>query len=226
MALIKCPECGKENVSNSAVACPECGFGIREYSERLEYESKRKNVIVCPYCGRITGFPDSPVGSQEYESMQCSSCKNQMVHIDFSVDEYMKTANYDPVAMSSSDVSIYSRASKEMNREEHKKMYKKILHEIIEPMGKLEKDTMHYKSSLLAAGEMELEEYNALILSSRQNYSSPIQQKTNIPKCPTCGSENIEKISSFDKASGTFLFGLFSKNAKSQFKCKNCGYKW
>lgn len=31
MALIKCPECGKENVSNTAIACPNCGFAIREF---------------------------------------------------------------------------------------------------------------------------------------------------------------------------------------------------
>lgn len=31
MALIKCPECGKENVSDSAVSCPECGFAIKKY---------------------------------------------------------------------------------------------------------------------------------------------------------------------------------------------------
>lgn len=28
MALIKCPECGRENVSDSAEACPDCGYGI------------------------------------------------------------------------------------------------------------------------------------------------------------------------------------------------------
>lgn len=26
MALIKCPECGRENVSDTANACPGCGF--------------------------------------------------------------------------------------------------------------------------------------------------------------------------------------------------------
>lgn len=31
MALVKCPECGKENVSNTAKACPQCGFNIAEY---------------------------------------------------------------------------------------------------------------------------------------------------------------------------------------------------
>ena len=33
MALIKCPECGRERVSDSALACPECGFGVRDYVE-------------------------------------------------------------------------------------------------------------------------------------------------------------------------------------------------
>lgn len=36
MALIKCPECGRDNVSDSAVSCPNCGFNIREYFEKLQ----------------------------------------------------------------------------------------------------------------------------------------------------------------------------------------------
>lgn len=53
-----------------------------------------------------------------------------------------------------------------------------------------------------------------------------LREEQNLPKCPTCSSTNIEKISSFDKAAGAVMFGLFSKTARSQFKCKNCGYKW
>ena len=51
-------------------------------------------------------------------------------------------------------------------------------------------------------------------------------QQENIPKCPTCGSTNIKKISATSKAIGVLGFGLLSKTAKSQFECKNCGYKW
>lgn len=53
-----------------------------------------------------------------------------------------------------------------------------------------------------------------------------VQRQSNIPKCPTCGSTNIKKISATSKIVGASLFGLFSKNATSQFKCNNCGYKW
>ncbi len=31
MALIACPECGREKVSDSAISCPDCGFNIKEY---------------------------------------------------------------------------------------------------------------------------------------------------------------------------------------------------
>lgn len=51
-------------------------------------------------------------------------------------------------------------------------------------------------------------------------------QQQNIPKCPTCGSSNIKKISTTSKIMGAIGFGLLSKTAKSQFECKNCGYKW
>lgn len=52
------------------------------------------------------------------------------------------------------------------------------------------------------------------------------QENINTPKCPTCGSTNIKKISTTAKVGGAVMFGLFSKTAKSQFKCNKCGYKW
>ena len=50
--------------------------------------------------------------------------------------------------------------------------------------------------------------------------------KNNKPKCPTCGSTNIKKISTTSKVLGAAMWGLFSKTAHSQFQCGNCGYKW
>lgn len=44
MALIKCPECGKEKVSDNAPFCPECGFGIREYYSKVEQDQIKKEL--------------------------------------------------------------------------------------------------------------------------------------------------------------------------------------
>lgn len=34
MALVDCPECGRENVSDTAEQCPQCGYAIKNYFER------------------------------------------------------------------------------------------------------------------------------------------------------------------------------------------------
>lgn len=52
------------------------------------------------------------------------------------------------------------------------------------------------------------------------------KQNRFVPKCPTCGSTNIQQISTASKYIGAALFGIFSKTARSQFKCNSCGYKW
>lgn len=48
----------------------------------------------------------------------------------------------------------------------------------------------------------------------------------NKPKCPTCGSTNIKKISGTKRFVSTGLFGLASSNIGKTMECKNCGYKW
>ena len=57
MALIKCPECGKE-ISDKALACPNCGNPLREStSEQIIKEHEvndnvnNEGVLCCPYCG-------------------------------------------------------------------------------------------------------------------------------------------------------------------------------
>lgn len=52
------------------------------------------------------------------------------------------------------------------------------------------------------------------------------QELLNKPKCPTCGSTNVEKISFGKKAVGGALFGLLSSDVRKSMHCKNCGYKW
>lgn len=48
----------------------------------------------------------------------------------------------------------------------------------------------------------------------------------NMPKCPTCGSTNIERISGIKRFVTTGLFGLASSNIGKTMHCKNCGCKW
>ncbi len=48
MALIKCPECGRENVSDTAKACPGCGYDIKEHFDKIGREIKKQEDIKTP----------------------------------------------------------------------------------------------------------------------------------------------------------------------------------
>ncbi|SFU56971.1 hypothetical protein [Butyrivibrio sp. INlla21] len=52
------------------------------------------------------------------------------------------------------------------------------------------------------------------------------QKQQYIPKCPTCGSPDIKKITGGKRWITTGIFGLGSSNLGKTMECNNCGYKW
>lgn len=81
---------------------------------------------------------------------------------------------------------------------------------------------------------IELKEKDPIEFQLKMNqFKTQVQQQesgnsnnANVLKCPTCSSTKVKKISTTSKVAGAAMFGLFSKTARSQFKCEQCGYKW
>ena len=48
----------------------------------------------------------------------------------------------------------------------------------------------------------------------------------NVPKCPTCGSTNIRRISTLDRAVSVGILGIFSGKIGKNYECLNCKAKW
>lgn len=48
----------------------------------------------------------------------------------------------------------------------------------------------------------------------------------NTPKCPTCNSTNIKKISGLSKAGSVAMWGLLSRKVHKQWHCNQCGSEW
>ena len=69
-------------------------------------------------------------------------------------------------------------------------------------------------------------EFSQDAYNKRINYVPVDYMNVNSPKCPTCGSTNIEKISFGKKAFGGAMFGIFSSDVRNTMHCKNCGAKW
>lgn len=99
----------------------------------------------------------------------------------------------------------------------------RLFEEVIKPNPEFDPDLYARKDEIIKQKqEQEMNEFR------RQTGGvSWVDDKiVNKPKCPTCGSTNIQKISASAKLGGAIMFGIFSKTAKSQWECRNCGSKW
>lgn len=52
------------------------------------------------------------------------------------------------------------------------------------------------------------------------------RQERNLPRCPTCQSTNIHKISTGKRAVSILGFGILSNNIGKTYECLDCKYKW
>ena len=52
------------------------------------------------------------------------------------------------------------------------------------------------------------------------------QREQNKPKCPTCGSTNVKRISTLNRAVSIGVFGLFSSKIGKNYECLHCKAKW
>lgn len=64
--------------------------------------------------------------------------------------------------------------------------------------------------------------------ATEENYArmSAEKQQANVPRCPTCSSTNLRKVSTTSKVVNTALFGIFGTKRHKTFHCNSCGYEW
>ena len=71
--------------------------------------------------------------------------------------------------------------------------------------------------------------YNQIV-QTMPHPAIPMEQQTSpqstVPRCPTCGSTNIKKISGTKRWLTTGMFGLGSSNVGKVMECLNCHAKW
>lgn len=70
---------------------------------------------------------------------------------------------------------------------------------------------------------MKMAQFKLVSNNESDNSDSTTNNK---PKCPTCGSTNIKRITGVERAGSVGFFGLFSKKINKSFECNNCKYTW
>lgn len=64
---------------------------------------------------------------------------------------------------------------------------------------------------------------SALIPQQQAHNNAVAQELLNKPKCPTCQSTNVVRISTTAKVVNTAMFGIFGTKRHKQWHCNNCG---
>lgn len=205
MALIKCPECGRENVSDSAEMCPNCGYGVKAYFQEIE----QKKILEQQRLEREEQQKEAERIRTEKEQAELNTIKmpskpsigqNLLIFgiifvpfmllgllLPYRIGFWFFLAFWLIVAYSqyNSNVKDYERAQKDFEKFQKEELSKKKM-------------------------QKEMEEY----------------RQKNAPKCPMCGSINIEKISTTSRAVSVAAVGLASGKIGKQYKCKKCKHMW
>lgn len=75
--------------------------------------------------------------------------------------------------------------------------------------------------------DTDIIEYNLKMSQFKSIGQTQRQESTDsVPKCPTCNSTNLKKISTTAKATNTIMFGLLGTKRHKSFHCNSCGYEW
>lgn len=101
---------------------------------------------------------------------------------------------------------------------------RKIYREMIEPLGQLDKSLPSFKEKYyeyIGGYEEDLKDHSKTIKFN------PNANKSNVVRCPACGSTKVQKISTGNKIGSAMIFGIFSLGHLGKtFKCLSCGYKF
>lgn len=258
MALINCPECGKE-VSDKASACIHCGYPFS-----IEKTNSTRSILDLFNEYAMTANVKNDVSSifQDVVSMiaQVKTSKdeievNDQIAKDIiegltkipsycswpNVKLFCELIDFNVLSSEAMDYitnQIYSIISVVKHYSDGSFGYSYITQFFYPEYMIMRHGSENNKEKLMTVlnkpflGKQSGYEY--IVSMYRENVGvDSMQQISKIkselydrPKCPTCSSTNISKISTTSKVAGAAFFGLFSKTAKSQFKCNNCGYKW
>ncbi len=208
MALIKCPECGK-NVSEKVEFCPHCGYNVQKYYQEIEEaKEKRKKYLAQKELEercKITSLkPTKPKFYLEIFPVLAGVfliCYGIVIGHDYYKIKSWIMILSGIVWLLLAVYLIYKKIS----------TYNKLMSEY----ELAQADYNAYYDMKQKQRKEEREKYE------REELNRQIELSKNA-KCPYCNSHNTTKISVTSKAVDTAMFGVFGQKRKYQWHCNNC----
>lgn len=239
MALISCPECGRNNVSDSAESCPDCGFGIEQHFKKIndnqekqrleiEAEEKRQKLLVeeekerqSQYQEKLNSLkmPDKPhLNAAFYIALLWSALWIFCMTVFISPRDGSETDGFGIlISLFFLIIGLYFAWA----------CIKGLIRKI--ELYKLSKTNFdEYKVEFISEQEKlakKREDLSVQLEIQKQKQ----KERSGVPAnlvCPICKSKNILPISTVDRMVSVGMVGLASNKINKQYECRDCKHKW
>lgn len=239
MALVKCPECGKENISDSAATCPACGYGIKEHFERIRQEAEfveqqrqKQERLQKELEAELEKIDKMP---RPYKPTWGSilSQRQNVAAILFGVVAvlwlllaigYLFTGDSGGILYLL--IGAFFGAVAFVGGKSIKESYQNALNTYENwdrDRERLKNDTIHHYEAWINNLKNQKFEVQKTAAPA-ENISIP--RPTYGLKCPVCQSKNVKRISNTSRAISVELMGLASSKIAKQYQCKDCKHMW
>ena len=227
MALVKCPECGRENVSDSAAACPDCGYSIKEHFDRIKADEKRladekaaeeqKKADAEDLARRLK--ESEPQRKQEAiqrvqrqksiatRNTVCGALMMCFFPVAYVVIRINGGAFTIILCIICGLVGLYNFTNGLKDRKQ-----------AIQNLDNISTELERVEASIASRERQQAE--------AKRRLQEELSRKNPLPVCPLCGSKNTEKISTVSRATSVAMVGLASGKIGKQYKCKKCKHMW
>lgn len=237
MALIKCPECGRENVSDTAESCPECGYGIKAHFDKLkqEEENKRKEEVK-----RKQDEERRIILEKAREEEHQKRIKEKQKETDETIEKLQANAKENRKA--TLILSVWSVIWTIILIVSIVNDFNGLItalalicsiggwfiffvswgatNDSLKDIELAQKNIDEYKSVKIQRAE------TAYKVAQINDVRRKEEEALKHPKCPMCGSTNTQIISTLNRAISIGTVGLASSKIGKQYECKKCKHKW
>lgn len=255
MALVNCPECGRENVSDTANSCPSCGFPLKEHFEKLRAEEAKRRET------EAEAEVETEAEKEKAETVECEIWQFETVQKeseDFSVQPSVQQKEEDDrqhqtevVEKAKNDISRYTILSvvfgvvfvgglallvaswRAPDDSPLSGILPLFLILAVVGFGLLATMLANKKTAEqnLEAATKSLKDYDELQSKRQKAEQARItaefeREAAMHPPCPMCGSKKTGRISTAGRAVSVAAVGLASSKIGKQYECRNCGHKW
>ena len=182
-------------------------------------ENIGERIIYCERCGFVLGINDRTIRACGEEILTCSHCKIPMKFLDrddiVSYKDWQLGENQAFLGMNG-----YLGEGKWGEFDYHKDLEKKAVDEYISKLPTFDKYAMYDRLDGWYKGRTDsLNRYKEL---QAQKAAAEAAR----PKCPTCGSTNIKRISGGERVASVLGLGILSRKIGKSYKCLDCKYTW